>query len=92
MLPSTMNVFRQKRAWFWIAIAAVAIAMLALLLPHVGNSADQQAWLALLPALFVGLVAALSVRPLSALWTVRHQPEAPALAPSFQRPPPISLA
>jgi len=87
-----MNVFRQKRAWFWIGIAAVAIAMLALLLAHSGNTADQQTWLALLPVLFVGLIAALSVRPLSALWTIGHQPEAPALAPSFQRPPPISLA
>lgn len=87
-----MKVFRQKGAWFWIPLAAVAIAMLALLLPHSGNTADQQTWLALLPVLFIGLVTALSVRPLSTLWTIAHQPKAPALAPSFQRPPPILLA
>ena len=84
-----MKAFHPKRIWFWIALAAIAIAMIALLLPHNGNTADQHTWVALL--LFVGLVALLAVRPLLALLTVEHAPEAPALAPSFQRPPP-SLA
>jgi hypothetical protein len=82
-----MNAFRPKRSWFWIAVAAIAIAVIALLLPHGGN-ADQHAWVALLPVFFVGLVAPLSVRRVLALLTIEHAPEAPTLAPSFQRPPP----
>jgi hypothetical protein len=84
-----MKAFHPKRIWFWIALAAIAIAVIAMLVPHNGNTADQHAWVALL--LFVGLVAPLAVRPLLALLTVEHAPKAPTLAPSFQRPPP-SLA
>jgi|GEM_PF-1428890 len=87
-----MNAFQPKRALYWIAIAAIAIAVIALLVPHSGNTAGQQAWLALLPVLFVGLVAQLSVRPLLAVLTVGHAPQEPSLAPSFQRPPPARLA
>lgn len=86
-----MKAFRPKRAWFWIAIAAIAIAVIALLVPHTGNTGDQPAWLALLPLFFVGLIAPLGLQRLLPTLTVGHAPEAPALAPSFQRPPP-SLA
>jgi hypothetical protein len=87
-----MNTFHPKRIWFWIAVAAVTIAVIALLLPHHGNTADHQAWLAILPVFFVGLIAPLSLPLLSAILTVGHAPQAPALAPSFQRPPPARLA
>ena len=83
-----MNVFNPKRAWFWIAVAAIAIAVIALLVPHTGNTADQQAWLALLPVFFVGLICSLSATKLLPALALEHGPEAPALAPSFQRPPP----
>lgn len=83
-----MNAFRQRRAWFWIAIAAIAIVVIALLVPHGHSTADQPAWMALLPAIFVGLIAPLNLLPLAAVLCVGHAPEAPALAPSFQRPPP----
>jgi len=83
-----MNGFRHKHAWFWVAIAAIAIALMALLVPHVGNSPDQQAWLALLPIFFVGLIAPLSLLPLLANLAVGSIPTARALVPTFQRPPP----
>ena len=84
-----MRAFHAKRFWFWIAVAAVAIAIIALLVPHAGNSADQQALLALLPVFFVGLLTPLGTKRLLAVLTIGHAPEAPALAPSFQRPPPF---
>jgi hypothetical protein len=83
-----MNAFSPKRALFWIAVAVIAIAVIALLVPHYGNTADQPAWLALLPVFFVGLMAPLRLLPLLAVLQIGHAPEAPALAPSFQRPPP----
>lgn len=84
-----MNAFNPKRAWFWIAVTAIAIAVIALLVPHVGNTADQSAWLVLLPVFFVGLITPLSLLPLLAILRIGHAPEAPTLAPSFQRPPPL---
>jgi hypothetical protein len=83
-----MNVFRQKRVWCWIAIAAIVIALFALLVPHAANSPDQAAWLALLPAFFVGLLVPFSLLPLLPVLSLGHAAEAPSLAPSFQRPPP----
>ena len=83
-----MNAFRQQRALFWIAVAAIAIALIALLVPH-GHSTDAPAWMALLPALFVGLLVPFSLPPLLPALSLGHAPEAPSLAPSFQRPPPF---
>ena len=84
-----MDFFGQRRAWFWIAIAAITIAIFALLVPHVhGNSPDQLDWLALLPVFFVGLIVSFALLLLPVL-LLGHTPEAPSLAPSFQRPPPI---
>lgn len=87
-----MNAFRQRRLWFWIAFAAIAIAVIALLVPHGVNTAHQPTWLALLPVLFIGLMVPLNLRPLSVDLCIRHAPDAPTLAPSFQRPPPAELA
>jgi hypothetical protein len=83
-----MSAFRQQRAWFWIAVAAIAIALIALLIPH-GQSTDAPAWMALLPAFFVGLLVPFTLLPLLQVLTLGHTPQAPSLAPSFQRPPPI---
>ncbi len=85
-----MNAFRQKRAWFWIAVAAVAIAILALLVPHPHHAGAQPDWLALLPVFFVGLLVPLTLLPLLPVLSLDHTPQAPALAASFQRPPPLS--
>ena len=51
---SSMNAFRSAtRPWFWIAVAAIAIAVLALLIPH-GQTTDAPAWMALLPCVLRG--------------------------------------
>jgi hypothetical protein len=86
-----MTLFRRQRAWFWIAVAAIAIALLALLIPH-GSTTNAPAWMALLPAFFVGLLVPFTLLPLLPVLTIGHTPQAPSLAPSFQRPPPIALA
>lgn len=84
-----MNAFRQKRAWFWIAVAAILIALAALLVPHTGaHSQPQPDWLALLPVFFVGLLAPLSLLPLVSVLSLGRTPESPLLTSSFQRPPP----
>ena len=84
-----MSAFRQNRAWFWIAIAAITIAVLALLVPHGHHAAGQPDWLAMLPVYFVGLLLPLTLLPLAPALSRHHAPEAPTLAASFQRPPPF---
>jgi hypothetical protein len=86
-----MRAFRQQRAWYWLAIAAIVIALVALLVPH-GHATNAPAWIALLPAYFVGLLVAFSLLPLLLVLSLGHAPQAPSLAPSFQRPPPFRLA
>ena len=87
-----MSAFQQKRVWFWVACAAIVIALVVLIIPNVGgNSPDQSLWLALLPVFFVGLIAPLDILPQFALLTLGHASDAPALAPSFQRPPPSGI-
>ena len=53
-----------------------------------GHSADSGAWEAILPVLFVGLVAPLSLISPRSTHSLRRVPSAPALPFSFQRPPP----
>lgn len=88
-----MTVFRQKRVWFWIAFAALVIALAVLIIPNApfGNNPDQPLWLVLLPALFTGLMVPRGIVALFALLTLGHAPAAPALGPLFQRPPPVAL-
>lgn len=83
-----MKAFRHQRAWFWIAVAAIAIALIALIVPH-GSNTDAPAWMALLPAFFVGLLVPFRLLPLRRVLTLGHAHQAPSLAPSFQRPPPF---
>lgn len=84
-----MSVFRQRRAWYWIAIAAILIALVALLVPHHNaNGPDQSSWLALLPAFFVGVLVPFKLLTLRPVLCLGHAADAPSLAPSFQRPPP----
>jgi cell division protein FtsW (lipid II flippase) len=86
-----MRAFRQQRAWYWIAIAAIVIALVALLVPH-GHATNAPAWIALLPVFFVGLLVPFNLLPLLLVLSLGHAPQAPSLAPSFQRPPPFRLA
>ena len=86
-----MNGFRQKkRAWLWIATAAIVLALIALLVPH-GTGNAQPELLALLPVFFVGLIAPHVLTPVSPALCPENAPDAPALAPLFQRPPPTRL-
>jgi hypothetical protein len=82
-----MNVLHQRRTWFWIAIAAIVVALIAFLVPH-GHGTVQPDWLAMLPVFFVGLIAPLSQLPLLPVLSLGQSPNAPGLASSFQRPPP----
>ena len=78
---------RQQRAFVLIAFFAIAFALLLLLVPHSanGNAAD---FVAILPLLLVGIISPLSLlSPLAREYRGRV-PQAPELAPSFQRPPP----
>lgn len=83
-----MNAFRQKRVWFWIAMAAIAIALIALIVPH-GHRTAQSDWLALLPVFFIGLIVPFTLAHLVKFLALGRTPESPLLAPTFQRPPPF---
>lgn len=88
-----MNAFHQKRAWFWIAVAAITIALVALLVPHIDAHGNLQPdWVALLPVFFVGLLVPFGLKPLMAVLSLGHAPSAPSLAASLPRPPPFPLA
>lgn len=87
-----MNAFCQRRVWFSVAVVAILFTFIALLVPHTGNSPNQSAWQAILPVVFVGLIATFSLLPLLVALSVAHLPAAPALASSFQRPPPFRIA
>jgi len=86
-----MRAFHPQRAWYWIAIAAILIALVALIVPH-GHATGAPAWIALLPVFFVGLLVPFSLLPVLLVLSLGHTAAAPSLAPSFQRPPPLRLA
>jgi hypothetical protein len=82
---------QHRRVWLLIAAIAIAIALVALLVPH-GNSSDAGAWLAVLPILlFVGVISPLSLLSPMAYIYLGRTPDAPVLPASSQRPPPIRL-
>jgi hypothetical protein len=84
---SGMRQNRQQRAFVLIAFLAIAVALLFLLVPHgpTGNAAD---FVAILPLLLVGIISPLTLLSPLAYAYAGRVPQAPVLAPSFQRPPP----
>jgi hypothetical protein len=82
---------RNERKWLLIAAIAIVVALLLLLIPQT-QSGHASVWLAILPVLFIGLIWLLCLRPASGSFDLAHAKEAPALQPSFQRPPPIKIA
>jgi hypothetical protein len=89
ILPALVNAFCTKRAWFWIAIAAIAFVLVALLVPHTsGSDHSQPDWLALLTVIFIGVIAPLNLLLLVYILSLCPPPQSPLLASSFQRPPP----
>lgn len=126
-MPGTRN----RSAWMWVAIAAVALASVAraeaglqsakacthpvleffarsqnqnstaysgvLRFAHLGSghqsnsmlrNAGSGAWIAMLPVLFIGLVAPLTLISVASIRCLGHAPATPLLSALFQRPPP----
>jgi cell division protein FtsW (lipid II flippase) len=84
--------YRHQRIWLLVAAIAIVAALVLMLVPqaHSGHAAN---WLAILPVLFVGLLTPLTLS--SAVLATNDSvriPRAPALQPSFQRPPPLTIA
>ncbi|MGA2571653.1 MAG: hypothetical protein ABSF23_14140 [Terracidiphilus sp.] len=76
----------------WVAVAAIAIvAALVLMLVPQAHSGDPGAWLAILPVLFVGVIAPLRLLAFLERSNPGYTADAPAFEPCFQRPPPIWL-
>jgi hypothetical protein len=82
---------RQRRGWILIAAIAIGFAlvlMLALIfVPH-GHSGGPE-FVAILPLVFVGVISPLSLLAPMVFVYAGRVPEAPVVAASFQRPPPI---
>ena len=62
-----------------------------MLVPH-AHGADNGAWLAILPLLFLGVISPLSLLAPLAFEYAGRTPDAPALPAHFQRPPPFRRA
>jgi hypothetical protein len=86
-----MTRLQHRRIAFMVAAIAMLIALAFMLMPH-SHQADHDAWAAILPILFVGLISPLSLLPALAYSYSSRLPDAPSLPASFQRPPPIALA
>jgi len=80
-----------ERKWLLIAAIAIMVALVLLLVPQT-HSGHASVWLAVLPVLFIGVIWLLCLLPASGSFDLAHAKEAPALQPSFQRPPPLSIA
>jgi hypothetical protein len=55
------------------------------------HDAASGAWTAILPVLFIGLVAPLSLISPRSVQSLGRTPSSPAVPCSFQRPPPVAL-
>jgi hypothetical protein len=82
---------RHRRAWLLVAAITIAVALVLMLVPH-GHAGSGAAWLAVLPVLFVGMIAPLRVSPVPECFDLGRTSDAPSLQPSFQRPPPFRRA
>jgi hypothetical protein len=82
---------RNEHKWLLIALVAIMVALVLLLVPQT-HSGHASVWLAVLPILFIGLVWLLCLLPASGSFELAREKEAPALQPSFQRPPPLTIA
>lgn len=82
---------RHRRTWFLIAAIAIGVALILMLVPHT-QGADNGAWLAILPLLFLGIISPLSLLSPLAFEYASRVPDAPVVPASFQRPPPFPRA
>ena len=82
---------RHQRTWLLIATIAIAAALVLMLVPH-AHSGNADAWLAILPVLFIGVIYPLRLSQALEYLDPECAAEPQALQPSFQRPPPFRLA
>jgi uncharacterized membrane protein len=82
---------RHQRIWLWVAAIAIVAALVLMLVPqaHSGHAID---WLAILPVLFIGLIAPQTMLASLAIRDSIRTPDTPTLQASFQRPPPFRTA
>jgi hypothetical protein len=81
---------RHQRVWLWVAVIAIVAAFLLMLVPQ-GHSSHAANWLAMLPVVFIGLIASQTVFVSLAIRDSVRTPDVPALQASLQRPPPIGI-
>jgi hypothetical protein len=82
---------RPTRHWqTWIALAALTLFLSFLL--FLLHGAAVAACFVLLPFFFIGLIPMPVLFLRWDLLHISHAPDAPALSPAFQRPPPVPLA
>ena len=82
---------RHQRAWLLVAIFAIAVALVLMLVPH-AHSGHVDVWLAVLPILFIGVIWPFRLLQALEYLDLACISDAPALQPTFQRPPPFRLA
>ncbi len=80
-----------QRRWKFVAVVGMLLCLVLLLAPH-PHSADAAACFLLIPVLFFGLPVSPRLVSRMAYLRLGDVPNAPALPPSFQRPPPFSIA
>jgi hypothetical protein len=81
---------RRQRVWFWVAAIAIVAALVLMLVPQ-AQSGHAVHWLAILPVLFIGLIAPQTLVARLAIRDLVRTPDAPALRANFQRPPPFRI-
>lgn len=83
---------RERRGWVRIAAIAIGCAVVLVLALSIaassapGHSAD---FVAILPMLLVGILSSISLLGIVAFHYASRVPQVPAVAASFQRPPPF---
>lgn len=81
---------RHQQVWLWVAAIAIVAALVLMLVPqaHSGHAVN---WLAMLPVLFIGLIAPQTLLATLAIRDSIRTADVPALHASFQRPPPFRI-
>lgn len=87
-----MHKSEQQRGWVLIAAIAIGFAIvltLAMAFAPQGHSGSAADFAAILPLLLAGVISPLSLLAPLAYAYAGRVPQAPVMAVSFQRPPPI---
>jgi RsiW-degrading membrane proteinase PrsW (M82 family) len=79
---------RYQRMWMAVAVIAIVVALALMLVPQ-AHSGNSSAWLAILPVLFIGVVAPLLLLAFLERLDPRSSSAAPDFEPFCQRPPPF---